>query len=56
MPQDERVSKRPTKRKISKPPERRKKTRTVHVINDRTSYRDELLARVELVDFFTKRF
>lgn len=38
-----------------KPIERRKKTRTVHVINANTSYRDEILARSDLVGFLTKR-
>lgn len=42
-------------RKKVKPKERWKKTRTVHRINERTSYRDELLARVDLFNFLTKR-
>jgi len=42
--------------KKTKPKERRKKIRTVHKINKNTSRRDELLARVDLVDFLTKRY
>lgn len=36
--------------------ERRKGTRSIHVIDDHTSPRDEQLARNDLVDFFTKRY
>jgi hypothetical protein len=39
-----------------KPAERRKKARTVHVFDEHTSYRDELLARSDLVGFLTKRY
>ncbi len=43
------------KKKPKKPPkDRRRKSRTVHTVNDRTSYRDELLARTELTSFFLK--
>lgn len=46
--------KKPLKRK--KQPERRKKTRSIHVIDDNTSYRDEQLARNDLTSFFLKRY
>jgi hypothetical protein len=36
--------------------ERRKRTRQIHVIDENTSYRDELLARTELTSFFLKRY
>lgn len=36
--------------------ERRKGPRQVHVIDKNTSPRDEVVARNDLVDFFTKRY
>ena len=42
--------------RVKKKTNRRKGPRTVHVIDEQTSYRDELLARVELTDFLTKRY
>lgn len=43
-------------KKSPKRKERRKKTRTIHVIDKNTTYRDELLARSDLVGFLTKRY
>lgn len=40
------------KAKTAKPKDRRKKTRQVHVINDRTRPRDVELARADLRNFF----
>jgi hypothetical protein len=38
--------------KVKPGPERRKGPRTVHVIDEHTSYRDEILARADLENFF----
>lgn len=40
------------KTKTRKCPERRKHTRTIHVIDDRTPPRDRALARADLDNFF----
>lgn len=40
------------KRKIAPPKDRRKKTRQVHVLNDRSTPRDVELARSDLRNFF----
>lgn len=41
--------------KPKKKPERRKKVRNVHVINEHTSHRDFQLARADLLSFFTRK-
>lgn len=48
----------PNKRRTKKKPgkDRRKGTRTLHIIDEHTSHRDYELARHDLVEFFTKRY
>ena len=44
------------KSKPKKRPERRKRPRTLHVINDHTRPRDFQLARADMVNFFMRKY